>query len=388
MKFWRNFVIFIVAIISFILGFSRYFAVRNNFVHSINSRISQNTNQYSLEKYMLENKVIETIKNSKEITNDVIIECLQSIDHYTENSSESFALYDEDYKNIYSNQEDFGNIKSILYKEYDNYTIEIINNKHYMLFSSHWSINHKILYVVNGYNVEDLYEERNRQVRDLVMRDVVIVAISSMVIYIFFFLINNHIKKINLQAKQKDDFINGFMHELKTPMTAIMGYSDMLRLKKCDEEVSKKALGYIYSESKRLEKLSHKLLSLMSLSNEKIELQTLEIKEFTQKLISNILIENKMELEMEDAYVLADSELLEVIIRNLIENANKAEPKDNKILIRGEKLKNKKYRIFVIDQGKGIPKEHVARVTEDFYMVDKSRSRENGGSRNRAFLSY
>ena len=54
--------------------------------------------------------------------------------------------------------------------------------------------------------------------------------------------------------------------------------------------------------------------------------------------------------------------------------------KDHKIYIRGEILDNRKYRVSVIDMGKGIPKEHISRVTEDFYMVDKSRSRSAGGT--------
>ena len=63
-------------------------------------------------------------------------------------------------------------------------------------------------------------------------------------------------------------------------MTAIVGYSDLLRLKKCDEELTKKALNYIYSEAKRLEALSFKLMMLMSLNNEKIEISKINVKEF------------------------------------------------------------------------------------------------------------
>ncbi len=144
-----------------------------------------------------------------------------------------------------------------------------------------------------------------------------------------------------------------------------------------------KASNYIYQEAKRLEILSFKLMQLMSLTDEKIELKNIEIKESINKIIKNedfTLKDTKIETEMQEYYILGDIELLEVVIRNLVENANKSEPKDNKIVIQGQVLENKKYRISVIDKGKGIPKEHIERVTEDFYMVDKSRSRTNGGS--------
>ena len=195
--------------------------------------------------------------------------------------------------------------------------------------------------------------------------------------------IENKIKQLNEQVKQKNDFITGFTHELKTPMTAIMGYADMLRLKKCDEELTKKALNYIYTETKRLENLSFKLMELMSVADGQIEMNDIEIDKLIEKIAKeerNILSHNKIELNVEKALVIGDGELLETVIRNLIENANKAEPKDNKIIIKGEKIAEDKYKISIMDKGKGIPKEHINRVTEDFYMVDKSRNKEQGGS--------
>ena len=124
-------------------------------------------------------------------------------------------------------------------------------------------------------------------------------------------------------------------------------------------------------------------MKLMSITEDKIEMSNIKIDELIDKVVkteSNIIPNINIDINIKPCIVKGDYELLEIVMRNLIENAKNSEPKDNKILVKGEKRENKKYRIYVIDKGKGIPKEHIQRVTEDFYMVDKSRSRNNGGS--------
>ena len=192
--------------------------------------------------------------------------------------------------------------------------------------------------------------------------------------------VENQIKSLEISIKQKDDFISGFSHEIKTPMTAIIGYSDLLRLKNCSDEIRIPALNYIYSESKRLEELSYKLLSLMEISEDKIELKNTKIKDFIEKVCQKIIVDDiEIKLDLKEANVKIDENLLEIVIRNLVQNAKKAEPKDNCIYIVGN-YEGNKYVISVIDTGIGIPKQDIQRVTEDFYMVDKSRSRKNGGT--------
>lgn len=312
---------------------------------------------------------------------------------YMQDHSELVALYTDEFEQIYSNINDIDklDIQSILSQEKDIYALRKINNNHYMLFSSQWSINNKTIHLINAYDINTLYEERDRQMRSILVTDIIILVVSSIVISLFsIFLtrpinnlnkiskqismgkfnkrvkikskdeigelaenfntmaeqIENKINELNLQVKQKNDFINGFTHELKTPMTAILGYTDLLRLRKCDEEISYKALNYIYTETKRLESLAFKLMKLMSLTEEKIEMKNIQIEEFINEKIvkaeNNILSENKLELNIEPGIIIGDDELLQVVIRNLVENANKAKPKDNKITIKGEKIENKK----------------------------------------------
>lgn len=427
MKFWIKLMLCIIIITSIILSISRYIVVRQNFINSVKTTAEQYTNQYNLERYNLESSIINNIQIGEEIDRDTIIKNIKSLYGYMKNAN-MIGVYNENKEKIFSNFENIDdlNIDKLFNEELDKYCLREIKNKNYMIFSSYLSINKEVIYIINIYDVTSIYEERSRQIKEIMYADIIILVISSFFISIFSIIltkpinklndmskkissgnfnervdvksndeigelannfnlmaaeIENKINLLNLSIKQKDDFINAFTHEIKTPMTSIIGYSDLLRLKKCDEQITSKSLNYIYSEAKRLEELSYKLLKLMSLSDERIELENIEIGKFIEKVTSKIFFENfEIKTDFDKAILQIDENLLEVVIRNLVQNAYKASPKDKKIFIKGKLLENRKYRISVIDKGRGIPKEHINRVTEDFYMVDKSRSRTNGGS--------
>ncbi len=430
MKIWEKFVLFSVTTISIVLAFSRYYIVKNNFLNSIENTSRQNSNRHILEKYMFEENIVKSIQDGEEITDDKVIGYMKSLDDYMDVGIELFAIYNENFENIYSNIDgiDDFDIEEVLKQNSNSYCLRTFGNKHYMIFPSNWNINNKEIYIVNFYDASSIYEEKDRQMKTIFITDIVILTVSVIAVFIFSIYLSRPIEKLNktskeiasgkfnkrvkikskdeigelsesfnmmaeeveskinelnLQVKQKNDFINAFTHELKTPMTAMVGYSDLLRLKKVDEEVSKTALNYIYQETKRLEGLAQKLMKLMSLTDENIEFANINISEFLEKVVKaerNLFSNINFELEAENYIVKGDRELLESVLRNLIENSKNSKPKDNKVLIKGKILESGKYRISVIDKGRGIPKEHIDRVTEDFYMVDKSRSRENNGS--------
>lgn len=430
MKFWIKLMLGIVIIISVILSFSRYITVRQNFINSLENSITQNASKHKLERYYLDSNIISKIQQGEEFSEEHLYEYISSLTDYMNNDMECIEIYSEDKVKIISSfpkshKLKLDNIDDLLDKEVDKYVIREIEEENYMIFCSYYTVSNVSMYIVNIYDITSIYEERTRQLKDIMFTDIIVLAISSIAIAIFSrFLttpieklndatkkissgkfnervnvksndeigeladsfnkmaeeIENKINSLNLSIKQKDDFISGFSHEIKTPMTAIIGYSDLLRLKNYDDEVRVPALNYIYSESKRLEELSYKLLSLMELSEDKIELKNTKIKECIEKICKKIVLENiELKLDLEDAIINVDENLLEVVIRNLVQNAKKAEPKDRCVYVVGNRDKNK-YVISIIDNGIGIPKEHIERVTEDFYMVDKSRSRKNGGT--------
>lgn len=430
MKFWIKLMLGIVIIISIILSFSRYITVRQNFINSLDKEINQNSNKHRLERYYLDSNIVSKIQQGEEFTEEHLYEYISSLTDYMNNDMESIEIYSEDKVKIISSfpkshKLKLDNIDDLLDKDIDKYIIRKIENENYMVFCSYYTVSNVSMYIVKFYDITSIYEERTRQLKDIMLTDMIVLAISSIAIAIFSkFLttpieelnnvtknissgkfnkrvkvrtndeigeladsfnimaekIENQINSLELSIKQKDDFISGFSHEIKTPMTAIIGYSDLLRLKNCSDDVKIPALNYIYSESKRLEELSYKLLSLMEISEDKIELKEVKIKEFLEKVSKKIVLDDiEIKIDLEEGIVKIDESLLEIVIRNLVQNAKKAEPKDNCIYIFGNKKENK-YVISVIDNGIGIPKEHIQRVTEDFYMVDKSRSRKNGGT--------
>ena len=189
-----------------------------------------------------------------------------------------------------------------------------------------------------------------------------------------------------MEAKQKEDFTAAFAHELKTPLTSIIGYADMLNSLKLTEEECSEAYFYIYSQGKRLESLSHKLLDLVSMDKSPLTSKPISTKELEQNIRitmrpiwKNRGIRGKVDLEK--ANLQGDGELLLSLFYNLLDNAVKALDKGEKsfILMKGTCVEGF-YEFKVVDNGRGIPAEEISRITEAFYMVDKSRSRKEGGA--------
>ena len=185
-------------------------------------------------------------------------------------------------------------------------------------------------------------------------------------------------------AKQQKDFVANFSHELKTPMTSIIGYADMLRSAELDEEDAFMASNFIFSEGKRLEALSLKLMDLVVLDKDEFEL----VRGYARRVLGHVMavvtpmLEQHgltLKTDIEQHQILYEKDLLLTLITNLIDNARKASEPGKTIELSGRKQEGR-YRITVTDHGIGIPQEELKRITEAFFMVDKSRSRAQHGA--------
>lgn len=187
-----------------------------------------------------------------------------------------------------------------------------------------------------------------------------------------------------LEAQQKERFTAAFAHELKTPLTSIIGYADMLNSIDMSEEERREAYYYIFSQGKRLESLSHKLLELVNIEKSPLQIRPVNTKELEENIRATmrpIFNDRKIKgkITMEKGILYGDKELLLSVFYNLLDNAVKAASEDGFILLKGKVLENG-YEVKVVDNGRGIPEKEIDRITEAFYMVDKSRSRKEGGA--------
>lgn len=176
--------------------------------------------------------------------------------------------------------------------------------------------------------------------------------------------------------------MGAFAHELKTPLTAIIGYADMLRSHKLDEEKSFLSANYIYTEGKRLEAMSFRLLDIIVAKKDEAELSAVRTAEIFQYLQGMFAEENRgmqFAFTYDDDIVFAEVNLIKTVLVNLIDNACKASETGSKVTVRGRKL-DTGYRFEVEDEGIGIPPEEQRKITKAFYMVDKSRSRSKNGA--------
>lgn len=191
-------------------------------------------------------------------------------------------------------------------------------------------------------------------------------------------------RELAAAAQRQKEFTASFAHELKTPLTSVIGYADTLRSRTLPNEMQFEAANAIYTEGKRLERMSFALLDLFALERSEpsfSRVQTGALAASVQKSCEYRLAWQKQSLQcdVEEAAVWGEPELLRTLLLNLLDNAHKASPPGAVLQLRGRVVPSG-YLFCVIDPGRGIPPEELSRITDPFYMVDKSRARAAGGA--------
>ena len=196
--------------------------------------------------------------------------------------------------------------------------------------------------------------------------------------------ITEHVKLDNMRK----EFVADVSHELKTPITSIMGYADTLLETDHDKAIETKFLGVISSEAKRMSKLVTDLLSLSRFDSNKTNIvkEEFDLGELAKKCQEKLQIEiDKKHLQVHCLVtanvppVYAEKDGIERVIINILSNSIKYTNENGTINIYVGFVYNDAYIKF-IDTGIGIPEEDLERIFERFYRVDKARTREMGGT--------
>ena len=190
--------------------------------------------------------------------------------------------------------------------------------------------------------------------------------------------VQDKVEALELSVQQRDDFVGAFTHELKTPMTSIIGYADMLHTMQTDPDEQREAAAAIVHEGRRLEALSRKLLALLGLNEEGVELTAVPLPALWPRLHA-ACPDVTLRTPAAAPTVRGDADLLLDLLCNLVQNAAKASAPGAPVLVLCAQAGDV-VTLTVADRGCGIPPELIPRVTEPFYMVDKSRARRQGGS--------
>ena len=196
--------------------------------------------------------------------------------------------------------------------------------------------------------------------------------------------ITEHVKLDNMRK----EFVADVSHELKTPITSIMGYADTLLEGEYDKDTQQKFLGVISSEARRMARLVTDLLTLSKYDSKKVKLEETEfdLGKLTKKCQERLKFEIEKKHQNVECFVTAnvppvsaDKYGIERVVLNILSNAIKYTPENGKIKIYVGFVYNDAY-IKIIDNGIGISEQDLTRIFDRFYRADKARTREMGGT--------
>ena len=196
------------------------------------------------------------------------------------------------------------------------------------------------------------------------------------------------VTRVEAAEKSRREFLANVSHELRTPLTSIQGYVETLvEDPHPNPETTMEFLGIIQKNAGRMNRLTEDLLALAGVESPDYRLaaQPMRASALVQDAIESLggmVVDSGIELETADApdtMVMADPDAMNQVFGNLIENALKYGKSGLKILVGAHLLENE-VEFFVRDFGPGIASEHLERIFERFYRIDKARSRESGGT--------
>lgn len=433
--FWKQFTAIVCLLVSLFAVFGCIF-LQTSFQIMLEREKERGLEEWKMFQFALLASM-EALPEGYPIENDVMTEMSETIEDSIGNQENGIALYNEERQLIYKNGMYYGALMAEnIGTERAMWRLTNTEAGHYLEALSRIGSSSGNYYLAFGRNIQYVYDARDRlyeQYRNMVLFVIALsIPVSWFLAYHFTkpirqlmkatrdFARGNYQSRVEVKgedelaslmmefnrmarrleksiwdledaARRQEEFTGAFAHELKTPLTSIIGYGDMLRSMNLTEEEKRSSSDYIYKQGKRLERLSYKMMELVRVDKQGITLKPMktrelayEIARFTKRLLweKNVAFEKTIA----PGIIWGDLDLLCSLFGNLIDNASKAcgrkqygEGEQGKILFVGKQEKNG-YSFTVEDNGCGIPADEVGKITEAFYMVDKSRARKEGGA--------
>ncbi len=196
------------------------------------------------------------------------------------------------------------------------------------------------------------------------------------------------VTRVEAAERIRRDFIANVSHELRTPLTSIQGYVEtLIEDPDASPELAREFLGVILKNATRMHRLTEDLLALASVESPDYKLASRPVRasDLVHDVIASLsVVAEDMDIALEmtgapEVMVMADPDAITQVFSNLIENSFKYAPEGKRIEAGARELTNE-VQFTVRDFGPGIASEHLERIFERFYRVDKARSRESGGT--------
>lgn len=426
MKYRLKIAICVVSFLSFAFGIGGSMLISASFSNNLEQEKKTAVNAYQAMLNML--SVVNSVSSQAYYGN--VADVLEQLEQNGGGSWAGLRLSVDD-NVIYESDSGAENIRTVTpLEEMDQYQLQIFqaNDNNYLQISGALEAGEKVLYLDGLYDITSIYRSREDQVRIYRYVFLVIIVLGGIISWIMAYFLTKPMQELSHTARQisggdlsgrvqihsrdeigllaedfnhmadeledyigqlkdamvrQEEFMGSFAHELKTPMTAIIGYADLMRSQQLSENQRREAANYIFSEGKRLENLSLKLLDLLVVKNDALEFVMCrpdKLVKDVEQLMRPALKEKNITLqrECEAGSCLLEPALIMSLLINLVDNARKAMDHGGVITV-SVKMTENGCCFMVEDQGSGIPEEELEKITDAFYRVDKSRARSMGG---------
>lgn len=374
MKFRYKVLITNLILLSVSLGLVGYLMIHKNFELAKETQISNAVIQNNLVQSSVEYEVLQAL-NREESVKGTLPDIGAQVSSGMRAENVTFFIYYGD-KLVYNETEENANLKKVWEAQQEdgnkNYAIFKEGGHYYIYVTAASKVEDENLCMISRSDVSDAYALRDREIRYFRLILFLCLMIESLLIYVISRYLTRPLEQLNRVAEEITDG----------------SYETRIAVKSQDE-VGLLALSYIFSEGRRLERMSGKLFDLIYLREHEMEKEAVQVENVSSevlKVVTPSLAAKGLVLKenIEPAVLYGNKELLVTALVNLLDNARKASKEHGVIEFSGKRIQEEEnpfyYELSVKDYGIGMTKEETERICDEFYMADKSRARQEGGA--------